>query len=608
MAPSHRFVVLAALACLVSACRDETTPATDTDGTTGTTTTGSTTSETTTSTETTGDPGEPPQTPVLVSPLDGAAEIAIEGESLCWEPVEDPDGDPVRYHVWLDGILLDQGKLAEPGHEGPCLGPLDFNYEQVYVWTVAAFNPDFPDSMSEQAEPWTFTTAADGFTTTVFEDDFDDDKGWEIGGDALSGAWIRDNPVPTVFEDEMAQPDDCGGGQNCLFTGQNPMAVVDQADVSGGSTTATSPPFDLSGALAATVRLSRFFFKSEVTETGTLFRVELLSPDAGEPDGYRHFVLEQVEFVEDLEGTNMWTPVEFSACGLPMVAGSRLRVTATDLGDGILEAAIDSVVVTAYSDDRVCRGGEGSLCDPEATDPCPGDLLCCGKGVVNTGVYRCSQPVPDIDYDDPSAKGEPFNGELGCDAPNLFVEPEGMNVEIDQILVVNDPQNANYCALLEGCVGGTGVRKVLRFDTQTPNDGSRDLVMGVPSNHPDLFHYSACHDHYHFDGYAEYELLDSQGETAASGHKQAFCLLDWNSWAWPGDFEKYTCSNQGISAGWRDVYGSYLDCQWIDITDVAPGQYTLRISVNPPRDDTTVAPLIERDYDDNVLEMPVTVP
>ena len=71
----------------------------------------------------------------------------------------------------------------------------------------------------------------------------------------------------------------------------------------------------------------------------------------------------------------------------------------------------------------------------------------------------------------------------------------------------------------------------------------------------------------------------------AAGHKQAFCLVDIENWAWPelgnGD-PTYTCINQGISVGWLDVYDRFLDCQWIDVTGVPYGDYTLRIEVNLP--------------------------
>jgi hypothetical protein len=550
-----------------------------------------------------GDPGAPPPTPTLAMPTDGATEVPIAGTQLCWNLVEDPDGDPVRYRVFVDDIELTEGKLGEPGYEGPCVGPLDFVYEQTYSWQVQAFHPDIPTSESARSDAWSFTTDNEGFTQTVFEDPFDDDMGWTVGGDALSGAWERGDPVGAMHLTALSQPDDCAGGTSCYYTGQNPGGIDDMADVAGGSTTLTSPAFDLSGFVAATVQISRFVYKSEEVETGTLFRVELLTPDAGEPDGYRHFVLEQLEDASDVEDANMWTPNEYSACGLPMVAGTRLRVTATDLGNGIFESAIDSVVVTGYEVDDVCTGGVGAICDPTAPQPCAEGLSCCAKGVLNTGVFRCAEPVPSLDYANPPAQpDDPGNGPMGCDAPDLFVEEAALNLWEDQINV-----EADDCVMLEGCVGAPGVRKVLKFTTTTPNIGSKDLTMGVPSNHPDLFHYSDCHMHYHFDGYALYELLDG-ADVVASGHKQAFCLLDWESWAWGnGVQEQYTCGNQGIGRGWYDEYGDYLDCQWIDITDVAAGNYTLRISVNPPKQDTAVPPLNERDYSNNVLEVPVEI-
>jgi hypothetical protein len=289
-----------------------------------------------------------------------------------------------------------------------------------------------------------------------------------------------------------------------------------------------------------------------------------------------------------------------------MVAGTRLRVTAADLGDGITEAAIDSVKVIGYQTEDLCTGGLDAICNPDDASTCADGYMCCGRGPLNKGIYRCVEPAAGLDFDNPPEFGAPFDGPMGCPAPDLFVSEVGMELCIDDIFVSNADTNQYYCALLEGCVGGTGNRRVLRFDAITPNQGSRDLVMGVPANHPDLFHFSECHAHHHFDGYAEYALEDDQGMEVADGHKQAFCLLDWNSWAWPSAFlGQYSCSSQGISAGWQDVYGLELDCQWVDITDVADGQYTLRISLNPPGPESGVPPLTESNYDNNTLEVPV---
>lgn len=158
------------------------------------------------------------------------------------------------------------------------------------------------------------------------------------------------------------------------------------------------------------------------------------------------------------------------------------------------------------------------------------------------------------------------------------------------------------CALVEGCVEAPGWRRLLRFGTWTPNTGEADLYLGRPADEPP-FVYSGCHDHYHFNGYAEYELRNGDGSVAAEGHKQAFCLLDF--YRYPGTDDTgwhYDCDNQGIQRGWQDVYDENLDCQWVDVTDVTPGEYTLHIALNVDR------ALLESSYDDNTADITVTIP
>lgn len=154
----------------------------------------------------------------------------------------------------------------------------------------------------------------------------------------------------------------------------------------------------------------------------------------------------------------------------------------------------------------------------------------------------------------------------------------------------------------EDCIGGSGVRTLLRFAVETPNIGNADMFLGTPSSNNPNFVYSACHDHYHYEGYAGFELLDGS-DLVAAGHKQAFCLLDSERYLDDPSVAEdgmYSCVYQGIQRGWSDVYHTRLGCQFIDVTGVAPGSYTLRVVLNQAQT------LEELRYDNNVIEVPVT--
>lgn len=181
--------------------------------------------------------------------------------------------------------------------------------------------------------------------------------------------------------------------------------------------------------------------------------------------------------------------------------------------------------------------------------------------------------------------------------PDLVVDP--MRAAADLALQV-ETFAADACELGvdDDCAGGPGARTLLRFSVETPNLGDGDLHLGSPVGNDD-FTYSECHMHYHLAGYARYELLDA-GAVVAAGHKQAFCLED--SHAVTDDapaLARYSCFDQGIQRGWSDVYQSDLPCQFIDVTDVPPGAYTLRVTLDADQR------LTELDDANNVLELPV---
>lgn len=149
------------------------------------------------------------------------------------------------------------------------------------------------------------------------------------------------------------------------------------------------------------------------------------------------------------------------------------------------------------------------------------------------------------------------------------------------------------CAVAEGCIGGTGFRRLLQFDAISHNVGGKPMHIGDVDfylegdggevNAHNLYEFSDCHNHYHFSHYGAFYYGDDR---EAVGGKRAFCLESTNRlsnnettplWS-PYGF----CDYQGIEAGWGDMYQAGLDCQWVDITDVESPKTASLISVANP--------------------------
>jgi len=160
--------------------------------------------------------------------------------------------------------------------------------------------------------------------------------------------------------------------------------------------------------------------------------------------------------------------------------------------------------------------------------------------------------------------------------------------------------SASSCAVEEGLVQA-GTRTIIRFNTQTENSGTADMFFGDPASNP-LFVWAPCHAHYHFNNYMSYRLRDASHNLVAIGLKVGFCVLDVFRWD-PNSLPTalYTCSNQGIQKGWGDLYDSTLDGQWIDITGLPAGNYTIEMEANPE------GIIQESDYGDNLTIVPIAI-
>nr|XP_060641776.1 protein-lysine 6-oxidase-like [Anolis sagrei ordinatus] len=164
------------------------------------------------------------------------------------------------------------------------------------------------------------------------------------------------------------------------------------------------------------------------------------------------------------------------------------------------------------------------------------------------------------------------------------------------------------CAAEENClarsayspgVSPLSYRVLLRFPQRVKNQGTADFLPVKPRQ---AWEWHACHQHFHsMEAFSHYDLLDaSSGEKVAQGHKASFCLEDTT--CDPRVRRRYACTahTQGLGPGCYDTYHANIDCQWIDITDVPPGNYTLKVTVNP---DFLVD---ESDFTNNIVRCDVT--
>ena len=219
--------------------------------------------------------------------------------------------------------------------------------------------------------------------------------------------------------------------------------------------------------------------------------------------------------------------------------------------------------------------------------------------------------------------------------PDLIVDAKRL---ADSWVVYDETFSAVLCSVQEGGVSA-GDHRVLRFTVTTPNIGDADVFLGDPNAHvaanDGLYEFATCHNHYHFRHYATYELLSADGARTWRAAKRGFCMIDVTPWQSDGGVSSWvyrSCGaigipgNQGISVGYADTYNKHLGGQYfvLDGGDgqdpIAPGDYIIRITVNPPFPPTPgdACPhldprgmchqLLEGNYDNNTAEVRITIP
>jgi hypothetical protein len=251
----------------------------------------------------------------------------------------------------------------------------------------------------------------------------------------------------------------------------------------------------------------------------------------------------------------------------------------------------------------------------------------CSNGCVGQTIpfpRECTDPEPD-----PEPK--PETGDL---LPDITVDPADLEDNVIQCLQMQDtkiralrlsvgtpnigegPLQLNQ---LEISAGGT-VQTIYRDDGTTIT-----VPVGGEMGHHEL------HDHIHYDNWTQMRVIDNDPAcldiatrdtscVLSESEKVTFCIMDTDKfdqdiiaeWAQrdlvPFSRGMFTdggrvCNSteQGLTPGWKDVYFYGLPGQWIDITGMPAGEYTIEVQVDPN------GQVVESNTDNNVARLPITI-
>lgn len=186
----------------------------------------------------------------------------------------------------------------------------------------------------------------------IFDDDFEEDLGWEtaVGGAGTTGAWIRAEPTGTTSGITPVQPEydrteDLG--DQCFFTGQHVSGSIGSNDVDLGPVVLISPVINVGQNSDIEVRFASWVYSNIGTPDSLTME---FSRDAGAT--WTTGVI--------IPNTFGWIDQSVALDLFPSITGSQLRVrfTISDIpSDSLTEAAVDDFEVVS----RSCAPVQGDI-------------------------------------------------------------------------------------------------------------------------------------------------------------------------------------------------------------------------------------------------------
>ncbi|MCP4547284.1 MAG: T9SS type A sorting domain-containing protein, partial [bacterium] len=172
-------------------------------------------------------------------------------------------------------------------------------------------------------------------------------SGWTVGDtgdDATTGVWELVNPVGTVYDGNVVQPEDDhtpGAGTKCFITENGSVGgTAGSSDVDGGKTTLLTPIYDISDALECRISYWKFYTNSHGGSPNADYWDVEISNNGGDS---------WVDVEHTMSDTNGWENITIDLEDyFPTFGQVQLRFIASDEGDGsLVDAGVDDLAIIA---------------------------------------------------------------------------------------------------------------------------------------------------------------------------------------------------------------------------------------------------------------------
>ncbi len=288
--------------------------------------------------------GRPPSEFLLaqpaVSPDHGTPDDVFTYSILYTSPANQP---PVSATVVIDGSPFAMTTTDNDYSNGSV-----YTFQALLGYGVHNYSFMFQGATTSQTRPesGTYPGPTVGQQTVCY--DFESgDAGWTVGalGDlATTGIWSRGDPEPT-FSVGMVQPGDDhtpDPGVNCFATDPDAGSAAGDFDVDGGTTTLFSPVIDLSPFNHAALETWTWYSNDQGTNPLGLDSFRLaVSSDGG---------TSWVNLFNRIDDWEYWRNDQFPLENYVTLTNQvKLRFVVGETDQALVEAAVDDICITAYS-------------------------------------------------------------------------------------------------------------------------------------------------------------------------------------------------------------------------------------------------------------------